>query len=232
MKNVTITLDETVASQARVAAATQGKSLSRFISELVERAVAGQPKAQLEILEKFFSGPGVPGISKNWRGREELYAEREDEHRSQHEAGDGVEHRKERIERGAQKAVARERIADGQPQERADDEAEDRLRQRHADIEPDVARGAPRREPLTDSRDEERRPRVVEGIEHAGAPQPLPRADEKRDNPELKRTDEPFPPREWQALDAEGNRRAHDAERRLRSYERRTSSRKSDQARS
>src|SRR4051812_12563724 len=79
MKNVTITLDETVASQARVAAATQGKSLSRFISELVERAVAGQPKAQLEILEKFFSGPGVPGISKNWCGREELYAEREDE---------------------------------------------------------------------------------------------------------------------------------------------------------
>src|SRR4029077_272718 len=79
MKNVTITLDETVASQARVAAATQGKSLSRFISELVERAVAGQPKAQLEALEKFLSGPGYPGISKNWRGREALYAEREDE---------------------------------------------------------------------------------------------------------------------------------------------------------
>src|SRR5947199_1850264 len=79
MKNVTITLDEAIASRARIAAATEGKSLSRFVSELVERAVAGQPKAQLEILEKFFSGPGYPGVSKSWRGREELYAEREDE---------------------------------------------------------------------------------------------------------------------------------------------------------
>jgi hypothetical protein len=79
MKNVTITLDETVAARARVAAAVQGKSLSRFISELVERAIGNQPKAQLEALEKFLSGPGYPGISQNWQGREELYAEREDE---------------------------------------------------------------------------------------------------------------------------------------------------------
>ena len=41
--------------------------------------IAGQPEAQLAALEKFFSDPGVAGISKNWRGREELYAEREDE---------------------------------------------------------------------------------------------------------------------------------------------------------
>jgi hypothetical protein len=79
MKNVTITLDEAVASKARIEAATQGKSLSRFISELVERAVAGQAEAQIKVLEKFFNGPGFPGASKNWRGREELYAEREDE---------------------------------------------------------------------------------------------------------------------------------------------------------
>jgi hypothetical protein len=79
MKNVTITLEEAVASRARIAAATQGKSLSRFISELVERAVAGQSRTQLEVLEEFFSGSGVAGISKNWRGREALYGEREDE---------------------------------------------------------------------------------------------------------------------------------------------------------
>ena len=71
MKNVTITLDETVAARARVAAAVQGKSLSRFICELVERAIGNQPKSQLEALEKFLSGPGYPGVSRNWRGRAE-----------------------------------------------------------------------------------------------------------------------------------------------------------------
>ncbi len=36
MKNVTVTLDETVARWARVKAAEQDKSLSRFLSELLE----------------------------------------------------------------------------------------------------------------------------------------------------------------------------------------------------
>jgi hypothetical protein len=30
-------------------------------------------------LREFFVGPGYPGISKNWRGREALYAERENQ---------------------------------------------------------------------------------------------------------------------------------------------------------
>jgi hypothetical protein len=34
---------------------------------------------KLAILRKFFDGPGYPGISKVWRGRDALYAEREDE---------------------------------------------------------------------------------------------------------------------------------------------------------
>jgi hypothetical protein len=34
---------------------------------------------RLEKLEYFLKGSGFPGISRNWRGREELYAEREDE---------------------------------------------------------------------------------------------------------------------------------------------------------
>jgi hypothetical protein len=37
-----------------------------------------QQEAATELRE-FFNGPGYPGISKNWRGREALYAEREDE---------------------------------------------------------------------------------------------------------------------------------------------------------
>jgi hypothetical protein len=35
--------------------------------------------SDLEVIREFTKGPGYPGISKNWRGREELYAEREDE---------------------------------------------------------------------------------------------------------------------------------------------------------
>ena len=79
MKNVTITLDDAIATRARVEAASRGKSLSRFIRELIEREVGRDEKSDLEVFREFARGPGYPGISKNWRGREELYAEREDE---------------------------------------------------------------------------------------------------------------------------------------------------------
>jgi hypothetical protein len=82
MKNVTITLPDDLARSARVEAAKQGKSLSRFIADLLaERFPAGQMthEQMLAKLEKFWSGPGYPGIAKAWRGREALYAEGEDE---------------------------------------------------------------------------------------------------------------------------------------------------------
>ena len=79
MKNVTITLPEAIATQARVAAAGQGKSLSKFVAELIEREVGRDATTQLDAVEEFLSGPGYPGLSSNWRGREELYAEREDQ---------------------------------------------------------------------------------------------------------------------------------------------------------
>jgi hypothetical protein len=85
MKNVTITLDEATASWARVEAARQGRSLSRYIAGLLgERRDQQERKehelpGQREALEDFLSGPGYPGIGKSWRGREELHAEREDE---------------------------------------------------------------------------------------------------------------------------------------------------------
>ena len=79
MKNVTITLPDDLARRARVEAARQDKSLSRFIADLLaERCAAEQPD-KLTLLREFFEGPGYPGISKVWRGREALYAEREDE---------------------------------------------------------------------------------------------------------------------------------------------------------
>jgi hypothetical protein len=83
MKNVTITLPDDLAREARVAAAKQDKSLSRFIADLLaercgEHSEPGKSD-KLAALEQFLNGPGYPGISKAWKGREALYAEREDE---------------------------------------------------------------------------------------------------------------------------------------------------------
>jgi ribbon-helix-helix CopG family protein len=79
MKNVTITLDDTIATRARVEAARRGKSLSKFVRELIEREIGRDDTSGLQAIEEFLKGPGYPGISRNWRGREELYAERENE---------------------------------------------------------------------------------------------------------------------------------------------------------
>ncbi|HEY5607852.1 MAG TPA: hypothetical protein VIM38_05905 [Alphaproteobacteria bacterium] len=82
MKNVTITLPDDLATRARVAAARQNKSLSRYIADLLmERCARDEPSREeaLAALEKFWSGPGYPGVSKAWKGRDALYAEREDE---------------------------------------------------------------------------------------------------------------------------------------------------------
>jgi hypothetical protein len=79
MKNVTITLADDLARRARVAAAKQDKSLSRFVADLLEERCKAEEPDKLAVLREFFDGPGYPGISKAWRGREALYAEREDE---------------------------------------------------------------------------------------------------------------------------------------------------------
>jgi hypothetical protein len=75
MKNVTITLDDALAVRARVEAAGRGKSLSKFVGELIEREIGRDDGIDLKKIEEFLYGPGYPGISKNWRGREGLYAE-------------------------------------------------------------------------------------------------------------------------------------------------------------
>ena len=79
MKNVTITLDDVVVTRARIEAASRGKSLSKFVRELIEREIGRNAKSDLDVIREFTRGPGYPAISRNWRGREELYAEREDE---------------------------------------------------------------------------------------------------------------------------------------------------------
>ena len=74
MKNLTITMDDAVLARARVAAAKQGKSLSRFVSELVERNI-GRPMSQKEALERFLSGPLLDLTDENGKApkRDQLY---------------------------------------------------------------------------------------------------------------------------------------------------------------
>jgi hypothetical protein len=106
MKNVTITLPDALASLARVEAAKQDKSLSRFIADLLaERCRPAEDP--MTVLESFFSGPGYPGISKAWQGRERLYAEREEKLLRGHQPSD-LPRRPER----AGKARARRGLAE------------------------------------------------------------------------------------------------------------------------
>jgi plasmid stability protein len=89
MKNITITLPDDLAQRARVEAARQDKSLSRFVADmLAERCRADRPTHEeaLAVLKEFWDGPGYPGISKVWKGRDALYAEREDKLLRRHQS--------------------------------------------------------------------------------------------------------------------------------------------------
>ena len=74
MKNVTVTMSEALLQRARVAAARDGKSLSRFIVEAVEQRV-GRPLTQLEAIERFLAGPPMNLTDENGRAptRDQLY---------------------------------------------------------------------------------------------------------------------------------------------------------------
>jgi hypothetical protein len=56
MKNVTVTMSEALFSRARVQAAREGKSLSKFVAEAVEGRV-GRVLSQKEALDIFLNGP-------------------------------------------------------------------------------------------------------------------------------------------------------------------------------
>ncbi|WP_170145896.1 hypothetical protein [Rhodoplanes elegans] len=106
MKNVTITLPDDILARARVEAAKQAKSLSRYVSDAVAEKVGGT-EDPMSILRPFFTGPGFPGISKNLPTREELYAEREEELVRRYES-----HRLHGGSERAGKAEDRDRLAD------------------------------------------------------------------------------------------------------------------------
>ena len=63
MKNVTISMDEKLYAEVRVEAARAGKSMSRYISQVLEGGLPSggtdeaERKRNLEALERFLSGP-------------------------------------------------------------------------------------------------------------------------------------------------------------------------------
>src|SRR5918911_2846262 len=75
MKNVTVTMEDALLRKARIAAAEEGKSLSKFIAETVERRV-GRQLTQLEALERFLAGPLWESGGGPLPSRDEIYAER------------------------------------------------------------------------------------------------------------------------------------------------------------
>ena len=74
MKNVTVTMDDTLLRKARIAAAEQGKSLSKFIAETVERRV-GREVTPKEAMERFLAAPLMELTDENGKAptRNEIY---------------------------------------------------------------------------------------------------------------------------------------------------------------
>jgi metal-responsive CopG/Arc/MetJ family transcriptional regulator len=74
MKNVTVTMDEALLKKARVAAAQEGKSLSKFIADTVERRI-GRKRTQAEALKIFLAGPLMDLTDENGKApsRDEIY---------------------------------------------------------------------------------------------------------------------------------------------------------------
>ena len=73
MKNVTISMDDDTAAWARVEAAKAGKSLSRYVGDLLTEKRGMTEEECVKVLRRFLEGPGYPGISKDLPKRDELY---------------------------------------------------------------------------------------------------------------------------------------------------------------
>jgi hypothetical protein len=74
MKNVTVTMDEALLRKARIAAAEQGKSLSKFIAETMERRV-GSELTPKDAIARFLTGPLMDLTDENGKAptRDEIY---------------------------------------------------------------------------------------------------------------------------------------------------------------
>lgn len=75
MKNVTVTMAEDLVRKVRVAAAHEGKSLSKFIAQTMEQRV-GRVLSQHEAVQRFLAGPAWQSSGDALPTRDETYAER------------------------------------------------------------------------------------------------------------------------------------------------------------
>ncbi|AMJ60854.1 hypothetical protein AXW83_11610 [Bosea sp. PAMC 26642] len=58
MKNLTLTLPDDTFARLRMAAARDGKSMSKFVGTLVERQIGSvDHTSQIEAMERFLAGP-------------------------------------------------------------------------------------------------------------------------------------------------------------------------------
>jgi hypothetical protein len=76
MKKLTLTLDDELYQCARVEASTQGKSLSKYVSELIKKNIRPSYVSQLEAVEAFLNGPPLfdeNDLEKTPIRRTELY---------------------------------------------------------------------------------------------------------------------------------------------------------------
>lgn len=78
MRNVTITMEESLLERVKIEAARRDKSVSRFVSDLIEEWHR-EDDERSNILQQFLTKPGYSGLMESWKGRDALYAEREDE---------------------------------------------------------------------------------------------------------------------------------------------------------
>ena len=84
MKNVTISMDEELLQQVKVEAAMKGKSVSRFVADLLSEQLVARPRRVAEIsavLDALLAMPELTMSDENGKmpSREELYDERDDE---------------------------------------------------------------------------------------------------------------------------------------------------------
>jgi plasmid stability protein len=79
MKNITISMDDELARETRIEAARAGKSVSRFVAELLKERLEKSPEKrsqQLEALQRFLSGPDLELLDGSGRPlREQIYDE-------------------------------------------------------------------------------------------------------------------------------------------------------------
>jgi hypothetical protein len=76
MKNITITLDDRTAAQARVEAARKNMSLSRYIGEIVQTRLLNTTEYQEAMRSYFARGPFLQWLKapgEKYPKREELY---------------------------------------------------------------------------------------------------------------------------------------------------------------